>query len=361
MPPSASAARHNQLLASLKAADLALLRPALRPVELPLMTVLEEAGEPVKDVYFFQSGFASVVTGDKIPIEIGLIGREGMTGLCIVMHDDRSVNRTFMQAGGTALTLSADRLRMALLDSPSLRASLLRYTHAFTVQTSQTALVNGRAKIEARLARWLLMAHDRFDHAPFPFTHNFIAMMLGVRRPGGHRCAPRPRGPSPHQGAARADHGRRSQGPGGAFRPILRRAGSGICASGWSRVAQIGRPAAGGTGRRHETVAAGLKRAGELEPARSSSLRASKVERLGTCFGSVRVRTLMPYNKTRYRLAAPANSAAPFTRRAATIRNAGPRSRPLPIGWASRRSRKSRDSESPLGPGGGAAIGSSDA
>ena len=184
MPPSASAARHNQLLASLKAADLALLRPALRPVELPLMTVLEEAGEPVKDVYFFQSGFASVVTGDKIPIEIGLIGREGMTGLCIVMHDDRSVNRTFMQAGGTALTLSADRLRMALLDSPSLRASLLRYTHAFTVQTSQTALVNGRAKIEARLARWLLMAHDRFDQAPFPFTHHFIAMMLGVRRPG---------------------------------------------------------------------------------------------------------------------------------------------------------------------------------
>ena len=360
MPPSASAARHNQLLASLKAADLALLRPALRPVELPLMTVLEEAGEPVKDVYFFQSGFASVVTGDKIPIEIGLIGREGMTGLCIVMHDDRSVNRTFMQAGGTALTLSADRLRMALLDSPSLRASLLRYTHAFTVQTSQTALVNGRAKIEARLARWLLMAHDRFDHAPFPFTHNFIAMMLGVRRPGSPMRSTSSRAiTSSRRGAGRSRSSIARAWRRSPTDPTA--SGSGICASGWSRVAQIGRPAAGGTGRRHETVAAGLKRAGELEPARSSSLRASKVERLGTCFGSVRVRTLMPYNKTRCRLAAPANSAAPFTRRAATIRNAGPRSRPLPIGWASRRSRKSRDSESPLGPGGGAAIGSSDA
>ena len=102
MPPTASAARHNQLLSSLKADDLALLRPALRQVELPLMTVLEEAGEPVKAVYFFESGFASVVTGEKVPIEIGLIGREGMTGVSVIMHDDRSVNRTFMQAGGTA-------------------------------------------------------------------------------------------------------------------------------------------------------------------------------------------------------------------------------------------------------------------
>ena len=184
MPPPASAARHNQLLSSLKADDLALLRPGLQPVELPLMTVLEEASEPVKDVYFFQSGFASVVTGEKVPIEIGLIGREGMSGLSIVMDDDRSVNRTFMQAGGTALSMSADRLRTALLDSPSLRTSLLRYAHAFSVQTSQTALVNGRAKLDARLARWLLMAHDRFDQNDFPFTHQFIAMMLGVRRAG---------------------------------------------------------------------------------------------------------------------------------------------------------------------------------
>ena len=184
MPPPASAARHNHLLSALKADDLALLRPALHSVELPLMTVLEEAGEPVKDVYFFESGFASVVTGEKVPIEIGLIGREGMSGLSIVMDDDRSVNRTFMQAAGTALCLSADRLRTALLDSPSLRTSLLRYAHAFSVQTSQTALVNGRAKLEARLARWLLMAHDRFDQNDFPFTHQFIAMMLGVRRAG---------------------------------------------------------------------------------------------------------------------------------------------------------------------------------
>jgi CRP-like cAMP-binding protein len=184
MPLPASAALHNRLLSSLKADDLALLLPALRRVELPVMTVLEEAREPVKNVYFFESGLASVVTGDKVPIEIGLIGREGMTGLSILLHDDRSVNRTFMQASGTALSMSADRLRTALLDIPILQASLLRYVHAATVQTSQTALANGRAKLDARLARWLLMAHDRFDRNDFPFTHQFLAMMLGVRRAG---------------------------------------------------------------------------------------------------------------------------------------------------------------------------------
>jgi CRP-like cAMP-binding protein len=184
MSPSATPAFRNQLLASLRADDLALLQPALQLVDLPLTTVLEEAGVPIEHVYFLESGFASVVTGIKVQIEIGLIGREGMSGLSIVMDDDRSVNQTFMQAGGTALRLTAAELRTALGDSPSLRSSLLRYAQAFIVQTSQTALVNGRAKLEARLARWLLMAHDRFEQGDFPFTHRFIAMMLGVRRAG---------------------------------------------------------------------------------------------------------------------------------------------------------------------------------
>ena len=184
MPSSAISASRNQLLASLQADALALLQRVLQPVELPLTTVLEETSVPIEAVYFIESGFASVVTGNKPPIEIGLVGREGMTGLSIVMDDDRSVNRTFMQADGTALRMSADDLRAALRDSPTLHSSLLRYAQAFTVQTSQTALVNGRAKLEARLARWLLMVHDRFEQGDFPFTHRIIAMMLGVRRAG---------------------------------------------------------------------------------------------------------------------------------------------------------------------------------
>jgi CRP-like cAMP-binding protein len=185
MSSLAGSAPRNRLLLSLQAHDLALLQPALQPIELPLSTVLEESGVPIETVYFIESGFASVVAGNKVPIEIGLIGREGMSGLSIVMDDDRSVNQTSMQAEGTGLRISADRLREALHDRPTLRSSLLRYAQAFAVQTSQTALVNGRAKLEARLARWLLMVHDRFDQGAFPpFTHRFIAMMLGVRRPG---------------------------------------------------------------------------------------------------------------------------------------------------------------------------------
>ena len=102
----------------------------------------------------------------------------------VFLDDDRSVNQTFMQSDGSALRISADDLRAALRDSRTLHSSLLRYAQAFAVQTSQTALVNGRAKLEARLARWLLMAHDRLEQAEFPLTHSFIAMMLGVRRAG---------------------------------------------------------------------------------------------------------------------------------------------------------------------------------
>lgn len=174
----------NRLLASLSARDLARLKVSLRPVDLPLETVLEKANEPIRTVYFFESGIASVVAGNGQAIEVGLIGREGMSGLSIVLGDDRSVNQTFIQAAGSGLRMTAKDLRTAMEQSKTLRLSLLRYAQVFSVQVAQTAVVNGRGKLEARLARWLLMAHDRYDHMAFPFTHRFLALMLGVRRPG---------------------------------------------------------------------------------------------------------------------------------------------------------------------------------
>lgn len=177
-------AHRNRLLASLHPKDLALLQPFLKPVDLPLRTTLEEPNKLIKEVYFFESGFASVVSGGNRPIEVGLIGREGMSGLSILLGDDRSVNKTFIQADGTALRMKARYLRLAMEKSPALRRNLLCYAQFFVVQVTQTAVANGRAKLEARLARWLLMAHDRFDCGPFPFTHQFLSLMLGVRRPG---------------------------------------------------------------------------------------------------------------------------------------------------------------------------------
>jgi CRP-like cAMP-binding protein len=89
-----------------------------------------------------------------------------------------------MQIGGRGRRLPADKLRQGLQASSSLQHVLLRYVHSYLAQTTQTALANGRGKIEERLARWLLMAHDRIDGDAFVLTHEFLAIMLGVRRSG---------------------------------------------------------------------------------------------------------------------------------------------------------------------------------
>jgi CRP-like cAMP-binding protein len=140
--------------------------------------------DTVQYVYFMESGFASVVANGQFNIEVGIIGREGMSGLSVVLGStDNPANETFMQIGGSGQAIEAHRLSEAIGASASLHRGLLRYAHAFLVQTSQTALSNGRSKIEERLARWLLMASDRVQ-GELPLTHEFLAIMLGVRRSG---------------------------------------------------------------------------------------------------------------------------------------------------------------------------------
>lgn len=148
--------------------------------------MLEAANQPIQYVYFPESGLASIVAhakGDRA-IEVGLFGQEGMSGLSVVMGDDRSPNETFIQAGGAGWRIAAAELKAALDASPTMRGAMLHYVQAFLCQTSQTALTNGRAQIEERLARWILMAHDRLDGDTLQLTHEFLALMLGVRRPG---------------------------------------------------------------------------------------------------------------------------------------------------------------------------------
>ena len=174
----------NLILSRLSKTDLALLEPHLEPVDLPLRKVLGRANKKITAVYFPESGFASVVVNTGKPIEVGLIGREGMTGLPVVLGGDRSDNETYMQAAGQGLCMRANELRNAIEKSRTLHSSMLRYAHAYLNQTAKTAVANGRSKIEERLARWLLMAHDRVESPELPLTHEFLAMMLGVRRPG---------------------------------------------------------------------------------------------------------------------------------------------------------------------------------
>ena len=133
-----------------------------------------------------ESGFASVVAdGTGGPsIEVGIIGREGMTGIAVVMNADRPVHETFIQAAGSAFCLSADHLRTAIDRSTTLHRELLTSAYAFQKQVTHTALANGRSSIEERLCRWLLLADDRIDGDELPLTHEFLSMMLGVQRSG---------------------------------------------------------------------------------------------------------------------------------------------------------------------------------
>jgi CRP-like cAMP-binding protein len=178
--------RHNQLLASLSTKDRDLLEPHLVSVELRVRKSLEKPNRRIGAVYFPESGFASVIAiqSNGKQIEIGLIGREGMTGLPVVLGNHRSPHSTYIQAPGTGKCIPAAELREATRTSLSLRDSLLKYVQAFNVQTTHTAISNAQARMDVRLARWLLMAHDRIGDDTLPLTHEFLSLMLGVRRPG---------------------------------------------------------------------------------------------------------------------------------------------------------------------------------
>jgi CRP-like cAMP-binding protein len=163
-----------------------LLAPHLEAVTLGLRKVLEKPNKKIEAVYFPETGFASVVAVQRNgkQVEIGLIGREGMTGLPIVLGNHRSPHATYIQAPGMGKCIPASELRQAIQASVSLRESLLKFVQAFGVQTTHTAICNAQSKIDERLARWLLMAQDRIQGDILALTHEFLSLMLGVRRPG---------------------------------------------------------------------------------------------------------------------------------------------------------------------------------
>jgi CRP-like cAMP-binding protein len=176
----------NHVLSRLSPADFRLLAPHLERVDLPVRKQLEARNKRVSYIYFLESGFASVVANGsaKSCIEVRIIGREGMTGLSIVMGSDDPVeNETYMQAAGEGQRLAADKLRQAIGLSATLHREMLRFAHDYLMQTSRTVVANGRSKIEERLARWLLMAEERIG-AELALTQEFLSLMLGIQRSG---------------------------------------------------------------------------------------------------------------------------------------------------------------------------------
>jgi CRP-like cAMP-binding protein len=176
----------NLLLAAMSAADFASLQPHLQPVAMELLKELERPNRRIETVYFMEAGIASVVAvqPDESRVEVGLIGREGMSGTAVVLGGDQSPHSTYIQVAGEGQRIAANELRKAMNASQTLQSLLLKYVQVFMVQTAHTAIANARVNIDKRLARWILMAHDRTRDETLPLTHEFLSLILGVRRAG---------------------------------------------------------------------------------------------------------------------------------------------------------------------------------
>jgi CRP-like cAMP-binding protein len=176
----------NRLLARLAPKDFEALRPHLSAVELPLRMMLEKSGRNIEQVFFPESGFASVVATqrNKTQTEVGLIGSEGMTGLPVVLGNHQTPNTTYIQLAGAGQQMPSDALRAVMAKNPGVQKTMLKYVQAFLLQASHTAISNARNRLDERLARWILMAHDRSAGSMIALTHELISLMLGVRRAG---------------------------------------------------------------------------------------------------------------------------------------------------------------------------------
>jgi len=162
-----------------------LLTPFLEEVSLPVRTNLESPNKPIDYVHFMESGFASVVgIANGTRCEVGIVGCEGMTGQAVLHGADQSPYSTYIQLAGSSRRIATAKLKAALSASHSLHNSLLKGIQCFCIQTGHTAIANGRADIPQRLARWLLMAHDRTAGNEMALTHDFLSLMLSVRRAG---------------------------------------------------------------------------------------------------------------------------------------------------------------------------------
>jgi CRP-like cAMP-binding protein len=175
----------NTLLKSLGPRDLIEISKVLEPVRLDRMTFIEKAGAPASQLYFIEDGIVSTVARrGKREVEIAVTGREGVTGTALILGADMTPHDCYMQVAGSGYRLSVVNLRRLMAESQTLTATLLRYVNAFLIQVEWNAHANGIVNLQQRLARWLLMIHDRTHGNRFDITHEFLSIMLSARRPG---------------------------------------------------------------------------------------------------------------------------------------------------------------------------------
>lgn len=170
----------NRIMAGLSAEDFALLAPHASHAVLRSGEYLSEPDRPIRDFYFPDTGMISIVTPDET--EVGVVGWEGMAGLPALLGVDTAPLKVMCQIPGEGTRVPVEILLSVA--SATLSRTMLRYVYAFMAQLASTAQSNCAYTVEQRLARWLLMCRDRSDGDEILVTHEFMAMMLSVRRPG---------------------------------------------------------------------------------------------------------------------------------------------------------------------------------
>ncbi len=184
--PSLHAYPYNRLLAALPPAEYQRVRAQLEPRSLAFGTLLYDAGQEIRQVYFPQSALVSLLA--LVPghpgLEIAMVGREGMVGSAVALGESVSTVRTVVQCSGSCLCMDADCFRAYFDEALTLHRQVLQCAQCLTLQMAETAACNHFHTIVQRLARWLLMAQDRVGADQFHLTQEFLGNMLGVRRAG---------------------------------------------------------------------------------------------------------------------------------------------------------------------------------
>jgi CRP-like cAMP-binding protein len=186
MPSSTITKPRNRILAGLNETELEILLPSFELSQIFIKEPLYEPDKPLKRAYFPESGLMSIVTvmENKTQVEALSVGIEGMVGLPLVLGSTSTSTRAFCQMSGTVWVVDAENLASALKQCPELNKRLLRYAQSAFDILAQTTSCNRIHSTEQRCARWLLLTRDRLGSDTFPLTHEFLASMLGVRRPG---------------------------------------------------------------------------------------------------------------------------------------------------------------------------------
>jgi len=186
MSPSKSPPIANRLLASLPKKDFEALEPHLEEIPLVFEELLYKPNVLITDVYFPNSGIVSLLAGvnERSTLEVGLVGNEGMVGLSVFMGVNTSLHHAVVQGIGSAMKIKVTAFRKQCNNGGGLPRILQRYSHSMLTQITQCAVCNQFHSLDARLARWLLMTHDRMGQDEFQLTHEFLSNMLGVRREG---------------------------------------------------------------------------------------------------------------------------------------------------------------------------------